>query len=484
MRNESVFRILRIRANAFQIKEGLCCLFRIFHWVTSTILEVFPIAALVIVNASKASADDWPRYAGVDGLGISNETNLMRSWPETGPKICWSFEVGEGFGGVSISRGRVYLLDRPNDQQDVLRCIQLSDGQGLWNIAYDAPGKLPYNGSRNVPSIDGRYVFTAGPFGHIHCFSLDSQKIVWSRHLVEDFRDPEIDRPQSPTNRLDKLARAQVPMWGLTQAPLVYGDIVILAPQTQRVGLVAFDKLTGKTKWQSGYIGRNWYSHVSPQRMRLSGKDQVIMLAQPSDPEKSPANAPPALVSSIDPATGKILWQTQTPGPYKIPIPQPIQIGDNRLLITGGYQMGCLILQVNFSEGQWRSTVVSHDKSVAAHIHSPVLYRGNIYVSSFKEHGSTHSGLVCLDLNGKPIWQTGPDLKFDDGAMVFADGMAIMMQGKTGHLYLIDVVSSPYKVLASAKVLDPPSVWAPMALSNGRLVVRDQKQLRCIELFN
>jgi outer membrane protein assembly factor BamB len=260
--------------------------------------------------------------------------------------------------------------------------------------------------------------------------------------------------------------------------------MVILAPQTQQVGLVAYDKLTGKMLWKSDYIGRNWYSHVSPQPMRLCGKDQIIMLAQPSDPEKAPANAPPAIISSIDPANGNILWQTKTPGPYKIPIPQPVQISETRLLITGGYQMGCLILQASYTNNQWQTTVASHNKSVAAHIHSPVLYRGKIYVSSFKEHGGTHSGLVCLDLDGKPLWQTGPELKFDDGAMIFADGMAFVMQGKSGHLYMIDVASPSYKVLASAKILDPPSIWAPLALSDGKLVIRDQKRLLCLDLVS
>ena len=77
-------------------------------------------------------------------------------------------------------------------------------------------------------------------------------------------------------------------MWGLTQAPLIYRDLVIVAPQTQKIGVVAYEQATGKVRWTSGYIGRNWYSHVSPYLATLCGVDQVIMLAQPSDPEKSP----------------------------------------------------------------------------------------------------------------------------------------------------------------------------------------------------
>src|SRR5262249_15846104 len=162
--------------------------------------------------------------------------------------------------------------------------------------------------------------------GHLHCIDRQRHEILWERHLVEDFKVPDIDTQEPPRNREETLARAQVPMWGMTQAPLLYHDTIIVAPQTQRTGLVAYEKSTGRIRWTWGYIGRNWYSHVSPYLTTLCGVDQVIMMAQPSDPEKSPADAPPAIISSIEPGTGQILWTNQTPAPDKIPIAEPVRI--------------------------------------------------------------------------------------------------------------------------------------------------------------
>jgi outer membrane protein assembly factor BamB len=428
---------------------------------------------------------DWPRLLGPEAKGVSPETGLSRLWPAAGPRVLWSTAVGEGFAGPAISQGQVFLLDRVPGRQDLLRCFDLGTGGELWCLTNDAPGTLPYNnGSRNVPTVDGPLVFAVGPMGQFYCVDRESHQLRWSKHLVGDFRDSRVDVAKAPGNREEQLARAQLPTWGLTQAPLVYGDAVIVAPQTQSTGLVAYEKSTGNLRWRSPYIGRNWYSHISPCLVTLCGVDQVIMLAQPSDPEKSPAEAPPAIVSSIDPWSGRVLWTTNTVAPYKIPIPQPLAVGTNRLFITGGYGLGCLMLEVSATGGEWRTRVLFQNQNVASHIQSPVLCKERIYAMSSKEHGGKGTGLVCLNLDGQIVWQTGPALQFDFGGFLIADGLAFVAHGRTGELHLYELSPSAPRPLATAKVLEAKghNVWAPLALSDRKLLVRDQHELKCLDV--
>lgn len=443
------------------------------------------VLATGVFCRAHSQAADWPRLGGPGATWVSPETNLARSWPLEGPRVLWAVPVAEGFAGPAVYAGKVFLLDRAGNQQDVLRCLALDSGLELWRLAYDAPGSLPYNGSRNVPTVDDQYIFTVGPFGQLHCIDRKQHKVVWVRHLVEDFKEPGLDSEQQPPkNREESLARAQLPMWGLTQAPLLYGDTVIVAPQTRKTGLVAYEKSTGKIRWSSGYIGRNWYSHVSPYLATLCGVDQVIMLAQPSDPEKSPSDAPPAIISSVDAATGRILWTNQTPAPDKIPIAEPLRIAPDELFIAGGFGLGCMGLQVRHATDQWETRIIFHTRVVAPFIHSPILYHDRIYVTSFKEHRGTDTGLVCLRPDGEALWQTGPELQFDSGAFLIADGMAFVMHGKTGELSLFELSDAGPKLLAKAKVLDGKGgeIWAPMALSDGKLIVRDQHEMKCLEV--
>jgi outer membrane protein assembly factor BamB len=448
------------------------------EWIPTLIL------CLCLAVAQRVHSADWPRLGGPDTSGVSSETNLARQWPTNGPRVLWTIDVAEGFAGPAVYDREVYLLDRIGNQQDVLRCLALDSGKELWRVPYDAPGTLPYNGSRNVPTVEHDYIFTVGPFGQFNCLDRKRHVILWSHHLVDDFKDPEVDTAENPKNREETLARTQQPMWGMTQAPLTYGDLVMVAPQTRKIGLAAYEKRTGKIRWTSSYIGRNWYSHVSPYLANLCGTDQVIMMAQPSDPEKSPSDAPPAIISSIDPRTGAILWTNQTPAPDKIPIAEPVRISDDELFITGGYGFGCLGLKVKHNGTNWESSVVFHTRTVAGHIHSPVYYKDRIYLTSFKDHRGTHTGLVCLRPDGEPVWQTGPELQFDSGGYLIADGMAFVMHGRTGELSLVSLMEELPRVIAKAKVLEAKDgkVWAPMALSNGRLLVRDQHQMKCLDV--
>ena len=85
-------------------------------------------------------AQDWPQFMGPDRNGISKETGILKTWPAEGPKVVWSTDLGIGFGGPVIKAGKVYLLDRDDEQGDIMRCYDLQTGKELWKYAYDAPG--------------------------------------------------------------------------------------------------------------------------------------------------------------------------------------------------------------------------------------------------------------------------------------------------------------------------------------------------------
>ena len=67
-----------------------------------------------LVKSDGVPADikgSWPRFRGSNYDAISNDQNvtLARSWPENGPNILWSIDVGEGFAGAAIMPG-VYIF--------------------------------------------------------------------------------------------------------------------------------------------------------------------------------------------------------------------------------------------------------------------------------------------------------------------------------------------------------------------------------------
>ena len=101
---------------------------------------------------------------------------ILRSWPESGPEVLWTVQVGIGYGGPIIKDGKVYLLDRDDKVGDNLRCLDLSNGKELWNFAYDAPGRFSFPGSRSVPIVEGDHIYSCGPYGDLYCININTHK--------------------------------------------------------------------------------------------------------------------------------------------------------------------------------------------------------------------------------------------------------------------------------------------------------------------
>ncbi len=404
------------------------------------------IVTLVLLLSSLGLATDWPQYLGPGRNAISTETGIKRSWPESGPEVLWTVPLGEGFGGAAVSQGTVYILDRDGDAGDILRSLNALTGKENWRFAYDAPGKLDRGGSRSVPTVEGNYIYVCGPFGHFHCVDKRTRKPVWSKNIWTDYSDEEY------------------PRWGIAQNPLIYDDLLIMASQTQKAGVIAFDKLTGIEKWKSPALpGKAGY--VSPKIVTLGGEDQVVMISASG------------AVMGMDPNTGTKLWSYDG-WQCRIPVPNVTEIGDGRIFITGGYRAGSAMIKVEKKSGVFTVTELFKNAEFGTHVHPAILHKGYLY--GHCSTNETRDGLMCMSLEGKVMWKTGRDPLFDKGGFILVDGLFLSMDGDKGWLYLIEPGPGGFNELAKAKLLDTNTCWAPLALSDGKLYIRDQKQMKCV----
>ncbi len=80
--------------------------------------------------------------------------------------------------------------------------------------------------------------------------------------------------------------------------------------------------------------------------------------------------------------------------------------------------------------------------------------------------------------------------------MILVDGLILATDGRK-TLYLIEPDPSGFKPIASAELLGEAGTdsegiaarvggrtqnWGPMALSDGKLLIRDQRQLKCVKV--
>ena len=130
-------------------------------------MPLIMVVAILVIFGMELNAQDWPQFLGPNRNSISPQKGLLRSWPEKWPEVLWSVNIGIGYGGPVVKNGKVYLLDRDEDVGDFMRCFDLQTGNELWKFSYDAPGSFPFPGSRSVPIVDDRHVYSCGPNGDL-----------------------------------------------------------------------------------------------------------------------------------------------------------------------------------------------------------------------------------------------------------------------------------------------------------------------------
>ena len=416
------------------------------------------VALMVALSVTSASAADWPWVYGPTRDHKSDQRGLLRTWPAEGPKVLWTVPVGAGFGGPAVRDGKIYLLDRDEKVGDTLRVLDFATGKELWTFAYAAPGSFMFAGSRTTPTVDGDLVYTVGPLGDLHAISTTTRKPVWHKNIWKDFGGAE-----------------ELPRWAIVQHPLVYGDLLIVAPQTSHAGVVAYDKRTGALKWQSTALSGT-AGYVSPSLVKIGGEDQLVMVTAAIGRGRS---ARDGSVNGIDPATGKVLW-TYTNWQCPIPVPQPVDAGEGRLLITGAYGAGSAMIRVRKTAGgTYEVTELFKNPDFGSHTQPPLLLGDHFYAHYTINERS--DGFVAMTMDGQVKWRTEQDPPFVRGGAVLAEGLLLMTDGNT-KLYLVEPNPAGFKPLASAVVLEPGDNWAPLALVDGTLLVRGQNELKALRV--
>ena len=392
-------------------------------------------------------AENWPQFRGPRRDGSSSETGLLRKWADGGPKVLWSTGVCQGFAGPAIFNGRVYLNDYDEKTAEwLVRCLSLADGTELWR--FREPKKIRPNHAitRTVPAVDENYVFSLDPKCGFHCLAADTGREIWRKDLVAEFK-------------------TQIPPWYNGQCPLIESDRVVIATGGTSL-LAAFEKATGRPIWRTPNPDDWPFSHSSAMPAEVAGVRQYVYCTLKG-------------LAGVSAADGRLLWTF--PWKFNIAVaPSPLPIGDGRIFMTSLYDADSVMIRVtrqgerfaaeklfSLSPAEWNSEV-----------HTPVLFKERIFAVGKKERGL----FTCLDLDGRIVWTSRDRATFGLGNYILADGMFFAIDGDTGTLRLIEADTAGYRELDSAPVLSGKEVWAPMALSDGKLVLRDMKKMVCVDV--
>jgi outer membrane protein assembly factor BamB len=426
---------------------------------TKTMKPTFLLLLSVILIQSCNAPTNWNQYLGPNRNATVQEADILKSWGENGPKELWSFDLGEGYGGVSIYNDEVFVLDREKGVKDILRCIDFTTGEELWSYSYEAEGELSFPGSRAVPTVDENYIWSVGPHGDFYCFDKESHLPVWHHQLKEKY-DPKL----SP--------------WGYSQSPLLHNELIIAAPHGT-AGVVAFKKESGEIVWESRALTGSSF-HSSPTLADFGGIKQVIMISPYDRSDSTKIHE----VASFSAETGEELWSYDGLKSFGTITP-PAVIGENRLLFTdcsynGKYGPVSILLEVKNTENGFELEEIFFTEEAGCKMHPGVLFEDHIYVNSTGRPNQ----MQCLNMQGEAIWEYDSTSNFEMGALLLIDDLMISQNGKNGDIHLIEPSTEGYKELGKASFFDSKKsqAWAPIAYYDGKILVRDMEKMVCVDL--
>ncbi|MDQ2178034.1 PQQ-binding-like beta-propeller repeat protein [Marinifilum sp. D714] len=398
----------------------------------------------------------WVQFRGANSDNISaDQTKLINSWGN-GPKIDWQVELGEGHAAPVVYNGKVYVLDYDEVKKaDALRCFSLETGEELWRRWYRVRIKRNHGISRTVPAINDKYLITIGPRCHVMCTDPNTGDFLWGIDLVKDYM-------------------SEIPFWYTGQCPIIVDNIAIIAPGGSSL-LMGVDCATGKVVWETPNPDGWKMSHSSVMPMNLNGKKMWVYAAVGGI----------VGVSAEGDDLGEILWKTKDFAPSVV-APSPIVFGNGKVYMTAGYGAGGILLQVKKSGNKYSVETLQKFKpkdGIASEQQTPILYDGHMFSILPKDAGGLRNRFVCVDPNDsqKILWDSGSAHRFGLGPYVVADGKFFILKDD-GTISIAKATSKSFQFLDKAKIMDGHDAWGPLVVVDGRLLMRDDKHMVCIDV--
>ncbi|HVS12450.1 MAG TPA: PQQ-binding-like beta-propeller repeat protein [Thermoanaerobaculia bacterium] len=436
------------------------------------------LPALLLAGALAArsadGAEDWPRWRGPLGTGVSPEEGLPTAWSEE--TLAWSARLG-GVGASSpvVAGARIFVTSqsggdtrRPGSHPQLARedpevargeralfalapgeavefvveAFDRSDGRRLWQHRVPAQGELPavhekHNLATPSPVTDGETVWAWFGTGQVVALAVADGAVRWQRHLGEELGAFAIN-------------------WGHGSSPALHRDLLyLLCYHDERAVLLAVEARTGATRWQAqGPAGARSYSTPTP--IATPEREELIVNST-------------AGLHAYDPATGDLLWHADGEHRFGVPVPSYV---DGVLYASRGYRSGPYLAMrpggagdVTGSHTLWRVD------TGAPYVSSLLVHNGLLYLAA------DHGVVTAIDaVSGERVWRERTGGIFS-ASPVAGDGKLYLMS-ETGAVFVYAAGREP-RLLARNQI-DGRIVASP-AIAGGRIFVRTDDRLLAID---
>lgn len=407
------------------------------------------LMAAVAIQATWMSADvaaqqNWTRFRGANGVGVSDLKGLPTTWSDGAYK--WNIELpGLGHAAPVVWGNKLFITSAINEGAErTLYCLSPQTGKRIWSRTIGLNKSHKHNKSSwasATPAVDGERVYVAfSDEEHytLAAYDLDGQ-LVW-RRLLGTFESQH----------------------GQGVSPIIFEDMVII-PNLQKgpSSIIAVDKRTGRTRWSSIH------------RFYRTSYSTPIIIQRKGEPAQLICASGALGVASLNPYTGRLYWNTgEFPEPRRT-VASPVYAAGLILQSCGGGGKGTVLIAVDPSNptDKTKDRIRYKREKVVHYVPTPIVYGKHVYL--WNDNGV----FSCIEAaTGKNIWTKRVGGNFS-GSPVCVDGKIYCMS-EEGDCVVV-AASPEYKLLGKTSLGD--SSHSTPAVANGRLFLRTFHRLMCLE---
>lgn len=414
-------------------------------------MKMIRFIAFLLLTSLLVSAEDWPKWRGVEGDGRWTGPPIAKELNNHGLARVWKVAVNPGYSGVTVQGSRVFVMDRPPVEggrpTERVLCVDRKSGKKIWEFVYDAEyKKLDYDkGPRASLTIEDEKVYGLGAMGHAFCLDVKTGQSVWFRDLCKEENCP-------------------FPIWGFSASPEIVGEAVLYHVGGGKSGnLIALNPQSGKTVWSVGGDAKAGYAQ--PILIDIDGVQQLICWG-------------PNKIMGLPMGSGKEFWSIPYEVKYGVSIAKPIY--EEGIVLVCGYWNGSRAIQV--SDGGRKAHVLWSEEEKLRGLMAQPLYRDGVIYLLDRSHGLTAFRLK----SGEILWRDDHKLtaagRNPHASIVWSDhakGDALSLNAE-GELVYLNLNPGGYREYWREQVCG--ETWAHPAYAGNQLFTRDDRSLSCWNL--
>lgn len=389
-------------------------------------LSVFLV--LIVLLCKTSNGQEATQWRGSNSDGIYSVDQLMTEWPAQGPEVLWSHNgLGKGFSSPAFANDKIYITGMI-DGLAVLFVFDLT-GKELQRFKYGKEFEESYPGCRSTPTIVGNLAYLLTGLGKVVCMDLRSGKPVWEKDLFSQMDGANIT-------------------WGITESLVIDGDKLFCTPGGKTNNVVALNRLTGETIWNSSGLGE-LSAYCTPLLIKLPSRKLLVTHMAKN-------------VLGIDAGTGKLLWTFEHPNQWAAHANTPV-FCEGGILLFSGWGQGAEKLKISEDGSSVSKEWVL--KSFDSRMGGAVVIDGYLYGS-----GDVDRSWQCINWNDGAKKYSSQ--QFFKGVVIAANKYLIGYSEK-GELFLAKADPAEFKAISSTKVsLGSEQHWAHPVINKGILYVR------------